>query len=112
MSEKNAVVTEHHDEDAAHLASLGYSYDALKTSMTFGNALPVHRTVADCWYHRMLITCLVTAVINGLGCRYRPYWPVLRGARVWRGCLKLPGLWWRLPWSRRLWGRKWAWMNG
>ena len=105
-----------HDEDAAHLASLGYSYDTtFKREMSFwGNVSlgftylsPIAGIYAMFAFSFMsagppmawaLTIALVGQFFVGL-----VFGEVVSNYPVAGGVY---------PWSRRLWGRKWAWMNG
>lgn len=116
MSEKNTVVAEHHDEDAAHLASLGYSYDAkFKRDMTFWGNVSLGFTYLSpiAGVYSMFAISLGTAgppmawavVIALIG----QFFVALVFGEVVSNYPVSGGVY---PWSRRLWGRKWAWMNG
>ncbi|GAA3860880.1 amino acid permease [Leifsonia kafniensis] len=104
------------DEDAQHLASLGYSYESkFKREMTFwGNvslgftylspvvgiyslfALSLGLAGPPMFWSLIIVGVgqLLVAVVFG---EVVAAYPVAGGV---------------YPWSRRLWGRKWGWMNG
>ncbi|GAA1365017.1 APC family permease [Brevibacterium luteolum] len=105
-----------HDADAAHLASLGYSYDKqFKREMSFfGNVslgftylspvVGVYSLFAVSLASAgppMLWSLLIVAV--GQMMVALVFGEVVSNFPVSGGVY---------PWSRRLWGRRWAWMNG
>lgn len=112
-----AAGTSHeHDEDAAHLASLGYSYDqSFKREMTFWGNVSLGFTYLSpiVGVYSMFALALATAgppmvwslVIALVG----QLLVALVFGQVVSNYPVAGGLY---PWSRRLWGRKWAWMNG
>lgn len=106
----------HHDDDAAHLASLGYSYDTeFKRDMglwgnvalgftylspvvgvytTIGAALaiagpPAFWTLLLAGFGQLMVALVFGEIVSN--------YPVAGGV---------------YPWSRRLWGPKYAWLNG
>ncbi|WP_233548858.1 APC family permease [Galactobacter valiniphilus] len=115
-AQENGAQQVHEDDDAAHLASLGYDYDpAFKREMTFwGNVSlgftylspvvgiyslfamslgyggpPMIWALVIVGFGQWLVACVFGEVVSN--------YPVAGGV---------------YPWSRRLWGRKWGWMNG
>lgn len=105
-----------HDEDAAHLASLGYSYDqTFKREMTFWGNVSLGFTYLSpiVGVYSVFALSLATAgppmvwslVIALVG----QLLVALVFGQVVSNYPVAGGLY---PWSRRLWGRKWAWMNG
>lgn len=110
------AVDHHHDEDAAHLASLGYTYDTtFKREMGFwGNVSrgftylsPIAGVYAMFAFSFMaagppMAWALVIALIG-------QFFVALVFGEVVSNYPVAGGVY---PWSRRLWGRKWAWMNG
>ncbi|MDJ1372510.1 MULTISPECIES: APC family permease [Microbacteriaceae] len=114
MSDNTTVVE--HDEDAAHLASLGYSYDTtFKRDMTFWGNVSLGFTYLSpiAGVYSMFAISLGTAgppmawavVIALVG----QFLVALVFGEVVSNYPVSGGVY---PWSRRLWGRKWAWMNG
>lgn len=106
----------HHDEDAAHLASLGYSYDTtFKREMSFWGNVSLGFTYLSpiAGVYSMFAISLGTAgppmawamVIALIG----QFFVALVFGEVVSNYPVAGGVY---PWSRRLWGRKWAWMNG
>lgn len=111
-----AGMNHEHDEDAAHLASLGYNYDqSFKREMTFwGN-------VALGFTYLSPIVGVYSVFALSLGTAGPPMVWSLVIAFVGQLLVALvfgqvvsnyPVAGGLYPWSRRLWGRKWAWMNG
>jgi amino acid transporter len=109
-------VSHEHDEDAAHLASLGYNYDqSFKREMTFWGNVSLGFTYLSpiVGVYSMFALSLGTAgppmvwslIIALLG----QLLVALVFGQVVSNYPVAGGLY---PWSRRLWGRKWAWMNG
>ena len=105
-----------HDEDAAHLASLGYSYDTtFKREMSFWGNVSLGFTYLSpiAGVYSMFAISLGTAgppmawalVIALVG----QFFVALIFGEVVSNYPVAGGVY---PWSRRLWGRKWAWMNG
>lgn len=105
-----------HDEDAALLAALGYEYDStFKRDMTFwGN-------VALGFTYLSPVVAVYTMFSVSLGQAGPPMFWSLLIAGVGQFFVALvfgeivsnyPVAGGVYPWSRRLWGRKWAWMNG
>lgn len=105
-----------HDEEAAQLAALGYSYDqSFKREMTFwGN-------VALGFTYLSPIVGVFSVFALSLGTAGPPMvWSLviaflgqLMVALVFGQVVSnYPVAGGLYPWSRRLWGRKWAWMNG
>ena len=105
-----------HDEDAAHLASLGYSYDTkFKRDMTFFGNVSLGFTYLSpiAGVYSMFAVSLGTAgppmawgvVIALIG----QFLVALIFGEVVSNYPVAGGVY---PWARRLWGRKWAWMNG
>ncbi|WP_336658739.1 APC family permease [Leucobacter sp. USHLN153] len=105
-----------HDEDAAHLASLGYTYDTTyKREMSFWGNVSLGFTYLSpiAGVYSMFAISLGTAgppmawaVIIALVGQFLValvFGEVVSNYPVSGGVY---------PWSRRLWGRKWAWMNG
>lgn len=107
---------DHHDEDSAHLAALGYDYDQQFTrDMGFwGNialgftylspVVGVYTTLAPAmgiagpgvvWW--LLIAALGQLMVALIFGEVVSTYPVAGGV---------------YPWSRRLWGPKWGWLNG
>ncbi|HUH54092.1 MAG TPA: amino acid permease, partial [Microbacteriaceae bacterium] len=114
MNETNAAVE--HDEDAAHLTSLGYSYDkTFKREMTFWGNVSLGFTYLSpmVGVYSMFAISLAEAgppmawalVIALIG----QFFVALVFGEVVSNYPVAGGVY---PWSRRLWGRKWAWMNG
>lgn len=115
-SAPEAGTAHEHDEDMAHLAELGYTYDkSFKREMTFwGNVslgftylspiVGVYGTFAFALGTAgpPMVWALVFAFIGML-------FVALVFGQVVSNFPVAGGLY---PWSRRLWGRKWAWMNG
>lgn len=108
--------TVEHDEDAAHLASLGYSYDTtFKREMSFWGNVSLGFTYLSpiAGVYSMFAISLGTAgppmawalVIALVG----QFFVALIFGEVVSNYPVAGGVY---PWSRRLWGRKWAWMNG
>lgn len=111
-----AGVSHEHDEDAAHLASLGYNYDqSFKREMTFWGNVSLGFTylspivgVYSVFAISMsiagppMVWSLIIALLGQL-------LVALVFGQVVSNYPVAGGLY---PWSRRLWGRKWAWMNG
>jgi amino acid transporter len=104
------------DEDAEHLASLGYSYDQqFKREMTF-------------WWNVSLGFTYLSPVVGiyslfaaSLGIAGPPmFWSliIVGGGQLLVATVfgevvsNYPVAGGVYPWSRRLWGRKWGWMNG
>lgn len=105
-----------HDEDAAHLASLGYSYDTkFKREMSFWGNVSLGFTYLSpiAGVYSMFAISLGAAgppmawalVIALIG----QFFVALIFGEVVSNYPVAGGVY---PWSRRLWGRKWAWMNG
>lgn len=114
MSETTEVV--HHDEDAAHLASLGYSYDT-----TFKREMSFWGNVSLGFTYLSPIAGVYSMFAISLGQAGPPMAWALVIALVGQFFVALvfgevvsnyPVAGGVYPWSRRLWGRKWAWMNG
>jgi amino acid transporter len=111
-----AGATHEHDEDTAQLASLGYSYDqSFKREMSFWGNVSLGFTylspivgVFSVFAFSMgaagppMVWSLVIAFLGQL-------MVALVFGQVVSNYPVAGGLY---PWSRRLWGRKWAWMNG
>lgn len=106
----------HHDEDAAHLASLGYDYDTtFKREMSFWGNFSLGFTYLSpiAGVYSMFAISLGTAgppmawalVIALVG----QFFVALIFGEVVSNYPVAGGVY---PWSRRLWGRKYAWMNG
>ena len=106
----------HHDEDAAHLASLGYDYDTtFKREMSFWGNVSLGFTYLSpiAGVYSMFAISLGTAgppmawalVIALVG----QFFVALTFGEVVSNYPVAGGVY---PWSRRLWGRKYAWMNG
>lgn len=105
-----------HDEDAQHLASLGYSYDAtFKREMTFWGNVSLGFTYLSpiAGVYSMFAISLGTAgppmawaMLIALAGQF---FVALVFGEVVSNYPVSGGVY---PWSRRLWGRKWAWMNG
>ena len=104
------------DEDAAQLAALGYDYDTtFKRDMTFwGN-------VALGFTYLSPVVAVYTMFSVSLGQAGPPMFWSLAIAGLGQFFVALvfgeivsnyPVAGGVYPWSRRLWGRKWAWMNG
>jgi amino acid transporter len=105
-----------HDEDAAHLASLGYNYETtFKRDMTFWGNVSLGFTYLSpmVGVYSMFAVSLTAAgppmawalVIALIG----QFFVALIFGEVVSNYPVAGGLY---PWARRLWGRKWAWMNG
>ena len=105
-----------HDEDAAHLVSLGYTYDTtFKRDMTFWGNVSLGFTYLSpiAGVYSMFALSLSAAgppmawamVIALVG----QFFVALIFGEVVSNYPVAGGVY---PWSRRLWGRKWAWMNG
>lgn len=105
-----------HDEDAAHLTSLGYSYDTtFKREMSFWGNVSLGFTYLSpiAGVYSMFAISLAEAgppmawalVIALVG----QFFVALIFGEVVSNYPVAGGVY---PWSRRLWGRKWAWMNG
>ncbi|MFJ6418688.1 APC family permease [Paeniglutamicibacter sp. NPDC091659] len=104
------------DEDAAHLASLGYKYETqFKREMTFWGNVSLGFTYLSpvVGIYSLFAIALGTAgppmfwslVIVGVG--------QLLVAMIFGEIVSnYPVAGGVYPWSRRLWGRKWGWMNG
>ncbi len=115
MPEQNHVDTQH-DEDAAHLASLGYNYDTTfkremgfwgNVSLGFTYLSPIAGVYAMFAFSFMsagppMAWALVIALVG-------QFFVALVFGEVVSNYPVAGGVY---PWSRRLWGRKWAWMNG
>ncbi|MGK0721227.1 APC family permease [Leucobacter sp. W1478] len=108
-------VTEH-DEDAAHLASLGYSYDT-----TFKREMSFFGNVSLGFTYLSPIAGVYSMFAISLGTAGPPMAWALVIALVGQFLVGLifgevvsnyPVAGGVYPWSRRLWGRKYAWMNG
>ncbi|MFV0432794.1 MAG: APC family permease [Leucobacter sp.] len=115
---RSAAVHEHgeHDEDAAHLASLGYSYDT-----TFKREMGFWGNVSLGFTYLSPIAGVYSMFAISLGEAGPPMAWALVIALVGQFLVALifgevvsnyPVAGGVYPWSRRLWGRKWAWMNG
>ncbi|MBG6191326.1 amino acid transporter [Arthrobacter sp. CAN_A212] len=104
------------DEDAQHLASLGYSYEKqFKREMTFWGNVSLGFTYLSpvvAIYSLFAVSLSVAGppmfwslVIVGFGQFFvaTVFGEVVAAYPVAGGVY---------PWSRRLWGRKWGWMNG
>ncbi|NKX55181.1 APC family permease [Arthrobacter mobilis] len=104
------------DEDAAHLASLGYSYDQqFKREMTFWGNVSLGFTYLS------PVVGIYSLFAASLGLAGPPmFWSLLI---VGAGQLLVATVFGEIvsnypvaggvyPWARRLWGRKWGWMNG
>jgi amino acid transporter len=107
---------EQHDEDTAHLASLGYSYDTtFKREMTFWGNVSLGFTYLSpvVGIYSLFSVSLGIAgppmfwslVVVGLG----QLFVALIFGEVVSNYPVAGGIY---PWTRRLWGRKWAWMSG
>ena len=116
MSHNNPVVDHEHDEDAAHLASLGYSYDT-----TFKREMSFWGNVSLGFTYLSPIAGVYSMFAISLGQAGPPMAWALVIALVGQFFVALifgevvsnyPVAGGVYPWSRRLWGRKWAWMNG
>ncbi|QTG82630.1 APC family permease [Arthrobacter crystallopoietes] len=104
------------DEDAAHLASLGYSYDQqFKREMTFWGNVSLGFTYLS------PVVGIYSLFAASLGIAGPPmFWSLiivgvgqLLVATVFGEVVSnYPVAGGVYPWSRRLWGRKWGWMNG
>jgi amino acid transporter len=114
MSHNNDVVE--HDEDAAHLASLGYSYDT-----TFKREMSFWGNVSLGFTYLSPIAGVFSMFAISLGQAGPPMAWALVIALVGQFLVALifgevvsnyPVAGGVYPWARRLWGRKWAWMNG
>lgn len=114
MSHENTVLE--HDEDAAHLASLGYSYDT-----TFKREMSFWGNVSLGFTYLSPIAGIYSMFAISLGQAGPPMAWALVIALVGQFFVALifgevvsnyPVAGGVYPWSRRLWGRKWAWMNG
>ncbi|UOR02680.1 APC family permease [Leucobacter allii] len=109
------IVAEH-DEDAAHLASLGYTYDT-----TFKREMSFWGNVSLGFTYLSPIAGVYSMFAISLGQAGPPMAWALVIALVGQFFVALvfgevvsnyPVAGGVYPWSRRLWGRKWAWMNG
>ncbi len=114
MSKHHSVVEE--DADAAHLASLGYTYDTtFKREMSFWGNVSLGFTYLSpiAGVYSMfaislsqagppMVWALVIALVG-------QFFVALIFGEVVSNYPVAGGVY---PWSRRLWGRKWAWMNG
>ena len=116
MSHQESVVGHEHDEDAAHLASLGYSYDT-----TFKREMSFWGNVSLGFTYLSPIAGVYSMFAISLGQAGPPMAWALVIALVGQFFVALifgevvsnyPVAGGVYPWSRRLWGRKWAWMNG
>lgn len=114
--DNTTVIPDQLDSDEAHLASLGYDYEAkFKREMTFWGNVSLGFTYLS------PIVGVYTVFATSLGAAGPPM--------VWALVLALVGQFFVAlifgevvsnypvaggvyPWSRRLWGKKWAWMNG
>ncbi len=114
MTHDNSVLE--HDEDAAHLASLGYSYDT-----TFKREMSFWGNVSLGFTYLSPIAGIYSMFAISLGQAGPPMAWALVIALVGQFFVALvfgevvsnyPVAGGVYPWSRRLWGRKWAWMNG
>ncbi|MBL3698606.1 APC family permease [Leucobacter luti] len=114
MTHDNHVLE--HDEDAAHLASLGYSYDT-----TFKREMSFWGNVSLGFTYLSPIAGVYSMFAISLGQAGPPMAWALVIALVGQFFVALifgevvsnyPVAGGVYPWSRRLWGRKWAWMNG
>ncbi len=113
--DKTTQIVEH-DEDAAHLASLGYSYDT-----TFKREMSFWGNVSLGFTYLSPIAGVYSMFAISLGQAGPPMAWALVIALVGQFFVALvfgevvsnyPVAGGVYPWSRRLWGRKWAWMNG
>lgn len=104
------------DDDAQHLASLGYSYDSqFKREMTFWGNVSLGFTYLSpvVAIYSLFAASLSVAgppmfwslVIVGIG-------QLLVATVFGEVVAAYPVAGGVYPWSRRLWGRKWGWMNG
>ncbi|WP_125099449.1 APC family permease [Leucobacter chromiireducens] len=114
MTHENSVLE--HDEDAAHLASLGYSYDT-----TFKREMSFWGNVSLGFTYLSPIAGIYSMFAISLGQAGPPMAWALVIALVGQFFVALifgevvsnyPVAGGVYPWARRLWGRKWAWMNG
>lgn len=105
-----------HDEDAAHLASLGYDYDT-----TFKREMSFFGNVSLGFTYLSPIAGVYSMFAISLGTAGPPMAWALVIALVGQFLVGLifgevvsnyPVAGGVYPWSRRLWGRKYAWMNG
>lgn len=104
------------DDDAQHLASLGYSYDTeFKREMTFWGNVSLGFTYLS------PVVAVYSLFAASLGVAGPPmFWSLvivgvgqLLVATVFGEVVAAyPVAGGVYPWSRRLWGRKWGWMNG
>lgn len=112
----NPQQVEEHDEDAAHLASLGYTYDkTFRRDMSFWGNVSLGFTYLSpiVGVYAMFAFSLGTAgppmawalVIALVG----QFFVALIFGEVVSNYPVAGGVY---PWARRLWGRKYAWMNG
>ena len=116
MTPKTPASHHEHDEDAAHLAALGYSYD-----ITFRREMSFWSNVALGFTYLSPIVGAYSMFAISLGEAGPPMAWVLLIALIGQFLVALnfgevvsnyPVAGGVYPWSRRLWGRKWAWMNG
>ncbi|MCG2623270.1 amino acid permease [Arthrobacter sp. I2-34] len=104
------------DEDAEHLASLGYTYDSqFKREMTFWGNVSLGFTYLS------PVVGIYSLFAASLGVAGPPmFWSLII---VGAGQLLVATVFGEVvsnypvaggvyPWARRLWGRKWGWMNG
>lgn len=105
-----------HDEDAAHLAALGYSY-----STEFKRDMGLWGNIALGFTYLSPVVGVYTTIAVALSIAGPPaFWTLLLAgfgqlmvALVFGEIVSnFPVAGGVYPWSRRLWGQKWAWMNG
>lgn len=104
------------DDDAAHLASLGYDYDpAFKREMTFWGNVSLGFT----YLSPVVGIYSLFATALGIGGPAMIWNLLIVGFGQWlvasvfgEVVSSYPVAGGVYPWSRRLWGRKWGWMNG
>lgn len=115
-SAPEAGTAHEHDEDMAHLAELGYTYDkSFKREMTFWGNVALGFTYLSpiVGVYSLFALSIATAgppmvwslVIAFVGMLF----VALVFGQVVSNFPVAGGLY---PWSRRLWGRKYAWLNG
>ncbi len=105
---------DHHDEDAAHLASLGYASEFRRDmsawanfSLGFTYLSPVAGVYTVFGFALMMAgpPMIWTLVIAGVG----QLFVALVFAEIVAQYPVAGGVY---PWARRLWGKRWAWMTG
>ena len=116
MTNDTSAAAAQHDDDAAHLASLGYSYDT-----EFKRDMGLWGNIALGFTYLSPVVGVYTTIGAALAIAGPPAFWMLVLAGVGQLMVALvfgeivsnyPVAGGVYPWSRRLWGKKYAWMNG